>query len=104
MEAGPEEAVVDDEEVSTCGDGFAHDGEGRVHGCDDLGDFAFAVFELEAVEGIGVVGDLCDAQFGVEMGDEVGEIHGGSLGCLERFAKLISGRASLGMFGLPQST
>ncbi len=77
LEAGPEQAVVDDEEVSTCGDGFFDDGQGGVHGGDDLGDFTFAVFELEAVEGVGVVGDLGDAQFGVEMGDEVGEIHAG---------------------------
>ena len=77
LEAGPEHAVVDDEEVCTCGDGFFDDGQGGVHGGDDLGDFAFAVFELEAVKGVGVVGDLCDAEFAVEMGDEVGEIHGG---------------------------
>jgi len=76
LKAGPEHAVVDDEQIGTCGDGFFNHGQGRVHGGNDLGDFAFAVFELEAIEGVGVVGDLGDAEFGVEVGDEVGEIHG----------------------------
>jgi hypothetical protein len=80
LEAGPEHAVVDDEQIGTCGDGFFDHGQGGIHGGDDLGDFTFAVFELQAVEGVGVVGDLCDAQFGVEMGDEVGEIHAGQFG------------------------
>ena len=77
LEAGPEHAVVHDEQIGTCGDGFFDDGQGGIHGGDDLGDFTFAVFELEAVEGVGVVRDLGDAQFGVEVGDEVGEIHAG---------------------------
>lgn len=77
LEAGPEEAVVYDEEVRACGDGFFDYGQSGVHGGDDLGDFTFAVFELEAVECVGVVRDLGDAQFGVEVGDEVGEIHAG---------------------------
>lgn len=77
LEAGPEHAVVDDEEVCPCGDGFFDDGQGGIHCGDDFGDFTFAVFELEAVEGVGVVRNLCNAQFGVEVGDEVGEIHAG---------------------------
>ena len=80
LESGPEHAVVDDEQISACGDGFFDDGQGGIHGGDDLGDFAFAVFELEAVEGVGVVCDLRDAQFGVEMGDEVGKIHARQFG------------------------
>lgn len=77
LEAGPEHAVVDDEQIGTGGDGFFHHRQRGIDGADDLGDLAFAVFELEAVEGVGVVRDLGDAQFGVEVGDEVGEIHAG---------------------------
>ena len=75
LEAGPEHAVVNDEQICACGDGLFDYGKRGVHCGDDFGDLAFTVFELEAVEGVGVVGDLRDAQFGVEMGDEVGEIH-----------------------------
>jgi hypothetical protein len=31
---------------------------------------------LEAVQGGRVVGDVADAEFGVEKGDEIGEVHG----------------------------
>lgn len=88
LEPGPEHAVVDDEEVGTSGCGLAHDGQGGVHGCDDFGDLAVVVFQLKAVEGWGVVGDLGEAQFGVEIGNEVGEIHAGRRG--RRLSSLVT--------------
>lgn len=76
LEAGPEEAVVDEEEIGTGGGCFADDGEGGVNGGGDVGDGDAGGVDLEAVQGGRVVGDVADAEFGVEMGDEIGEEHG----------------------------
>ena len=76
LEAGPEEAVVDEEEIGTGGGGFADDGEGGVDGGGDVGDGDAGGVDLEAVQGGRVVGDVADVEFGVEMGDEIGEEHG----------------------------
>jgi spoIIIJ-associated protein len=48
-----------------------------IDGGDDLADLAAVIFELEAIQRVRVIRDLRDAQFGVEIGDEVGEIHAG---------------------------
>ncbi len=76
LEAGPEEAVVDDEQVGAGGGGFADDGEGGVNCGGDLGDGDAGGVDLESVQGGRVVGDVADAEFGGEMGDEIGEVHG----------------------------
>lgn len=90
LEAGPEEAVVDEEEVGAGGGGFADDGEGGVNSGGDPGDGDAGGVDLEAVQGGRVIGDFVDAEFVIENGYEIGEVHG-----LEEGARV---RASDGYF------
>ena len=73
---GPVEAVVNDEKIDALGGGALEGGAAGVHGGADLGDAA-VVFELEAVEGVGVVLPGGAAGGLIAEGDEVGEGGGG---------------------------
>ena len=80
LESGPKHAVVHDEQIRARGCGLAHHRQRCVDGGDDFGDLAVSALELQAIERRRVVRDLRDAQFGVEVGDEVREFHNDRLG------------------------
>lgn len=69
LEAGPEKAMMNNEEVGTGAYGLADGAFGSVDGGGHAGDFA-VVGELETVEGIGVVFDGLGGEFEIHPGDE----------------------------------
>ena len=69
-EATPEESVVNDEEVGFAFDGGLDGGFAGIYcGCDFVN--LPLVFDLEAVEGVGVVGEFGDFEEAFEVGAEV---------------------------------
>lgn len=78
MRGGPEEAVVDQEEIGASSGGGLEGGEGGVDGGGDAGD-AVVVLDLEAVDGAVPVLELVDAEESVAVTDDGGEgggVHG----------------------------
>jgi SAM-dependent methyltransferase len=75
LQAGPEHAVMHQQQIGASSRSLAHDGQGGVHGGDDLGHLTAAILQLQAVERIRIVWDFGDPQFGFEVGDEVSDFH-----------------------------
>lgn len=65
----PEKPVMNDEQTGLDGDGAIDHGLTRVDGGDDFCDLSGAVFQLQTVERLWVVGDFADLQQLVDVGD-----------------------------------
>jgi len=72
LQAGPEQAVMDEEEIGSGGNRLFHDGEMGIDGGGDPGDRA-GVFQLEAVDRARVIGDFSGPEQLVDVGDDFGE-------------------------------
>lgn len=68
----PEDTVVDKEEIAVPEAGLGDDGFASINGSGDAGDKAW-IFELEAVVGIGPIGDLADVEVRIEEAGDFGE-------------------------------
>ena len=75
LQASPEHAMMDQQQIGTGSRSLAHDGQRGVHSGDDLGHLTAAILQLQAVERIGVVWDFGDPQFSFQVGDEVSDFH-----------------------------
>lgn len=75
LQSSPKQAVMDDEKVSTSRYRFANDWQRGIDSSGDGFDLTTWGIDLQTVQGRGIVGNRADLEFGIEMGDEVGEEH-----------------------------